>query len=60
MASVEIALVCGLKVRVGCQDSVGIRLTPSFVIIFFFGNSFFSMTQRKSISLSLSAANVAG
>ena len=22
MASAEIALVCGLKVRVGCQDSV--------------------------------------
>ena len=32
---------------------VGIRLTPSFVIIIFFGNSFFPMTQRKIISLSL-------
>ena len=39
---------------------VGIRLTPSFVIIFFFGQLFFSMTQRLTISLSLSAANVAG
>ena len=39
---------------------VGIRLTPSFVITFFLGNSFFSMTQRKTISLSLLAANVAG
>ena len=27
---------------------------------FFFGNSFFVMTQRKIISLSLLAANVAG
>ena len=42
------------------KDAVGIRLTPSFVITFFLGNSFFSMTQRKTISLSLSAANVAG
>ena len=39
---------------------VGIRLTPFFVITFFLGNSFFSMTQRKTISLSLLAANVAG
>ena len=39
---------------------VEIRLTPFFVITFFLGNSFFSMTQRLTISLSLSAANVAG
>ena len=39
---------------------VGIRLTPSFVIIFFLATLFFPMTQRKIISLSLLAANVAG
>ena len=39
---------------------VGIRLTPSFVITFFLATLFFSMTQRKTISLSLLAANVAG
>ena len=27
---------------------MGIRLTPSFVITFFLGKSFFSMTQRKN------------
>ena len=32
---------------------VGIRLTASFVITFFFGNSFSPITQRKIISLSL-------
>ena len=26
MASVEIALVCGLKVRVGCQDRLYVNL----------------------------------
>ena len=39
---------------------VGIRLTPSFVIYFFLAILFFPITQRKIISLSLSAANVAG
>ena len=39
---------------------VGIQLTPSVVIMFFLATLFFSMTQRKIISLSLLAANVAG
>ena len=39
---------------------VGIRLTPFFVITFFLATLFFSMTQRKTMSLSLLAANVVG
>ena len=46
-----------MAVRYG---TVGIRLTPSVVIIFFLATLFFPMTQRKIISLSLLAANVAG
>ena len=31
MASVEIALVCGLKVRVGCQDRLRVNSEAYFV-----------------------------
>ena len=37
---------------------MGIRLTPSVVMIFFLATLFFLIQQRKTISLSLLAANV--